>query len=171
MAIRPMIRARAASQKMPLMKMYGKSMPHAPSATPVWTTYGYDGIGRTTSVLSPDGASTTAYSYQGNEVTVTDLAGHWKNYYTDALGHLVQVEEPNPAGGSYYETYYTYDLLDHLTQVSMPRPTGTQTRTFNYNNGGVLLSATNPENGAVTYAYDSNHRLTTKTDAKGQQIR
>jgi len=33
--------------------------------------------------------------------------------------------------------------------------------------GGDLLSATNPENGTVTYTYDSNHRLATKTDAIG----
>ena len=46
-------------------------------------------------VQKPDGVSTTTYSYQGNKVTVTDPAGNWKNYYSDALGHLIQVEEPN----------------------------------------------------------------------------
>jgi YD repeat-containing protein len=54
----------------------------------------------------------------------------------------------------------------------MPRPTGTQTRTFNYGNppGGQLLSATNPENGTVTYTYNSDMTLATKTDAKNQQV-
>jgi len=83
---------------------------------------------------------------------VTDPAGKWKKYASDAFGRLTQVNEPNPAGGADYVTNYTYDLLDHLTQVSMPRPSGTQTRTFNYGTppGPFLLSATNPENGTVS---------------------
>ncbi len=32
------------------------------------------------------------------------------------------------------------------------------------------MSATNPENGTVTYTYNSNHTLASKTDAKGQQL-
>ena len=58
----------------------------------------------------------------------------------------------------------------------MPRPTGTQTRTFNYAPpgsppGAFLLSATNPENGTVSYTYNTggNQKIATKTDAKGQQ--
>jgi hypothetical protein len=58
-------------------------------------------------------------------------------------------------GGAVYLTNYTYDILGHLTQVSMPRGATTQTRTFNYTSGNSvgahLLSATNPENGQVTY--------------------
>jgi RHS repeat-associated protein len=49
----------------------------------------------------------------------------------------------------------------------MPRPSGTQTRSFAYN-GKQLLKATNPENGTVTYTYNSNNQVATKTDAKGQ---
>src|SRR5580658_6278340 len=69
-------------------------------------------------------------------------------------------------------TNYTYDMLNHLIQVSMPRGSNTQTRTFNYITGSTvginLLSATNPENGTVSYAYNSDNTLHTKTDAKGQ---
>ena len=83
----------------PLGKMFRSSVAHAPGASPNWTTNTYDGIGRTMSVVAPDGASTSTYSYQGNVVTVTDPAGKWKKYTSDALGHLVQVNEPNPAGG------------------------------------------------------------------------
>jgi YD repeat-containing protein len=74
------------------------------------------------------------------------------------------VEEPNPAygqadnTGTNFVTSYTYDLEGHLTGVSMPRPNGggtsTQTRSFNYNLAtGKLTSATNPENGTVSYGY------------------
>jgi YD repeat-containing protein len=152
----------------PLGKLKQTSLPHAPASGAAWTTYTYDGIGRTLSVQAPDGASTTTYSYQGNLVTVTDPAGSWKKYTSDAFGRLSTVEEPNPAGGSYFTTY-TYDRLDHLTNVSMPRPTGTQTRTFAYNNTAFLQSATNPENGTVTYTYDSQKRLSSVVDAKNQK--
>jgi len=71
-----------------------------------------------------------------------------------------------------YLTDYTYDLLDHLTNVSMPRPSGTQTRTFSYGTppGPFLLNANNPENGTVSYTYDSSSRPATKIDAKGQKL-
>jgi len=56
----------------------------------------------------------------------------------------------------------------------MPRATGTQTRTFNYTTGTtvgtLLLSATNPENGTVTYTYNTDKTLATKTDALNQQF-
>jgi RHS repeat-associated protein len=67
-----------------------------------------------------------------------------------------------------YVTTYTYDLMNHLTGVSMTRPTGTQTRTFVYS-GNLLMSATNPENGAVSYTFNSYQKVATRTDAKGQQ--
>jgi RHS repeat-associated protein len=137
-------------------------------------------IGRTLTVTAPDGSVTrteylTAYgSYTGNLVRVTDAAGKWKIQQTDALGQLVRVIEPNPAGGADWITNYTYDALGHLTGVSMPRSNGTgsytQTRSFVYT-GNDLTSATNPENGTVTYQYDGSHRVTKRTDAKGQETR
>jgi YD repeat-containing protein len=71
-------------------------------------------------------------------------------------------------------TTYTYDVMNHLIGVSMPRrmPGGnvvTQTRTFNYG-GSYLLSSTNPENGTVTYGYNTDGTLAAKTDAKGQTL-
>jgi YD repeat-containing protein len=157
----------------PIGKLKRVSQPYAPGGTVYWTTYTYDGLGRTLTVTAPDGA-VTSYSYQANKTTVTDPAGKWKTYLTDAMGNLTQVIEPDPGGGANWNTNYTYDLLNHLTQVSMPRPTGTQTRTFNYVKDGsisaFLQSATNPENGTVSYTYTADGQLATKTDAKGQKI-
>src|ERR1019366_9954096 len=96
-----------------------------------WTTYAYDGLGRTLSVQQPDGASTTTYSYAGNQSKVTDPAGNWKQMTTDALGNLVTVVEPDPGNkrNGTLTTSYTYDWMNHVTQVSMPRGSTTQTRT------------------------------------------
>ncbi len=154
----------------PLGKVGQQSAPHDPNGAVYWTLYSYDGLGRTSYMETPDG-SITHYSYAGNTVTVTDPAGKTKTVTMDALGNLTKVQEPDPSLGT-VTTSYTYDILNHLIQVSMPRGTNMQTRTFNYLTGttvGIdLLSATNPENGTVTYTYNTDHTLHTKTDAKSQ---
>jgi len=150
----------------PLGKVQSVSQPYAPAGTVYYTTYTYDGLGRTVQVVAPDGASTTNYAYSGNTTTVTDPAGKWKKQTVDVFGNLKQVNEPNPAGGADYVTTYTYDLLNHLTQVSMPRPTGTQTRTFVYDPATQrLTSETHPESGTKTYTYNADGTMATRTDA------
>ena len=63
----------------PLGKIQKVSAPYpAGQSASNWTVYSYDGIGRTVSTVQPDGASTTSYSYSGNQTTVTDAAGKWK---------------------------------------------------------------------------------------------
>jgi RHS repeat-associated protein len=69
-------------------------------------------------------------------------------------------------------TSYAYDQVNHLTQVAMPRNTAngmvTQTRTFVYDpTTQRLTSATNPENGTVSYTYNADGTLATKKDANG----
>jgi len=159
----------------PVGKMQKITQPYGPTDTPVYTTYTYDGLGRTLNIVAPDGASTTTYAYSasttgiiGTTTTITDPAGKWKKYTYDVFGNLRQVNEPNPAGGADYVTTYTYDFLNHLTQVSMPRPNGTQNRTFVYDSNQRLQSETHPESGTKTYTYNADGTLASRTDAKGQ---
>jgi YD repeat-containing protein len=153
----------------PLGKIKRVSQPYAPGGTVYWTTYSYDAVGRTTRIDLPGGTGATTYVYQGNTTTVTDAAGKWKKYTVDAMGNLIQVTEPAPEGGT-HETYYAYNLRNQLTQVTMPRGTVTQTRSFNYDLAtGRLMSVTNPENGTVSYTYNADGTLATKTDAKRQR--
>ena len=63
----------------PLGKLMKKSQPHSPGGTQYWTTYTYDGIGRTIAVQLPDGASTTTYGYWSNVVGVWDPAGQGRS--------------------------------------------------------------------------------------------
>ena len=173
----------------PLAKIQKTSQPYVyGSSASGWTTYTYDGLGRPLTVQQPDGASTTNYSYSGNVTTVTDPKGNAKQFTTDVEGNLVTVAEPDPCPGTgafTLTTNYTYDWMKHVTGVTMTRTnpsysTGTppcsesgtpvtQTRTFAYDSAGRLTSATNPENGAVGYSYNTDNTLAYKTDAKGQQ--
>jgi YD repeat-containing protein len=127
---------------------------------------------------APDGNSTTSYTYAGNTVTVMDPSGKWKLYTTDAFGELVQVTEqsPNPSTEPSHVTSYTYDVLGHLILAQMPRTVNgtvvTQTRTWVYDpNTQLLGSQTAPENGTVSYTYNSDSTVSTVTDAKNQQKR
>jgi YD repeat-containing protein len=159
----------------PFGKMTKQAFAHAPNTSPAYTTYAYDGIGRTLTVAAggSDTTGTTTYLYQGNTIKLTDAAGKWKKFTMDALGNLLQVNEPNPGGGNDYVSTYAYDVLGHLITVSMTRSTGTQTRTFNYGTspGILLLSATNPENGTVTNTYNSYNKIAARVDAKGPKGR
>ncbi|HEX3094176.1 MAG TPA: RHS repeat-associated core domain-containing protein, partial [Candidatus Angelobacter sp.] len=69
------------------------SNPFGPSQTAVNTTFSYDALGRITQVTPPSGGSTQSV-YSGNSVTITDPAGKQFRTFTDALGHLVEVDEP-----------------------------------------------------------------------------
>lgn len=101
-------------------------------------------------------------------VTVTDQSLKQRRSVTNALGHLIRVDEPTDTGGlgaidtPNQPTNYTYDTLNNLTTVNQ----GIQTRSFSYNSLSRLLSATNPESGTISYSYDNNGNLTTKTDAR-----
>ena len=169
--------------------MYRTSQPYAPGGSVYWTTYTYDGLGRTITVTAADSSSNTTYAYNGSTTVVTDPAGNWKAMTTDVDGNLKSVIEPDPAYGSpaapgsaqnidcasypapsqTLGTCYAYDVLKNLTTVRMPRSNGTQTRTFTYQAGtNWLLTATNPENGTVTYTRDKAGHVLSRVDAIGQ---
>jgi len=157
-------------------RAYKASNPYRTGDTEYWTTKGYDGLGRLTSVANPDGTATgTAYS--GNTTTVTDEVGNQRKSVNDALGRLTSVWEA-PLSWN-YETDYTYDVLGDLLTVNQHgASTATpRTRSFTYNSLAQLLTSTNPETGTVCYGqwsgsncsggYDGDGNLLSKTDARG----
>ena len=157
----------------PVGKMTAVSQPYKTGDTPVYTTYYYDAAGRMTSMVAPDGSTTTT-AYQGNTTRVTDPAGKWKATTRDVQGNTVLVTEPDPssqagtrcdtrtlppiAGGTgALQTCYIYDTLEHLTLVTMPRITATQTRTFTFDpSTQALASERHPETGLTCYIYKAD---------------
>ena len=131
------------------------------------TQFVYDALGRTTTVTEPD-TSTVATSYSGNTTTVTDEAGNSRESVMDGLGRLTQVfEDPGSSPHLNYETDYAYDGFSNLTTVTQKGGTTNsaqwRTRTFVYDALSRLTSATNPESGTISYTYDNDSNLATKT--------
>jgi RHS repeat-associated protein len=143
------------------------------------TTYAYDPLSRTTSVTKPDN-SLVKTAYCGPTTLVTDEAGHWRRSTSDALGRLIEVDEPNSptatvnsngcpgTGEPIWVTTYAYDALDDLTSVVQG---GSRNRSFAFDSLKHLTSSTNPETGypgpgAITYGYDADGNVITKKDAR-----
>jgi RHS repeat-associated protein len=137
------------------------SFPYRGAATG-WTEIEYDALGRQTveRVIAGSTPAVTTFSYSGRTTTVTDAAGKFRELSYDAVGRLVRVRE---AGQTQTEANYTYDGAGRLTGVAHAG----QTRTFLYDTAGRLLSATNPESGTITYAYDDAGNLVERIDARG----
>ncbi len=168
----------------PYRAQYSHQAPGEPSMG--WTRSKTDNGGRSVEAQTFDGAALPApwggntsssgavtTAYDAEFTTVTDQAGNVRRSIVNGLGQLARVDEPDKDTGSLgstaspvQPTSYTYDALGNLTQVAQ----GTQTRTFNYSSLSRLTSATNPESGTVSYAYDAGGNLLTKTDARGISI-
>jgi RHS repeat-associated protein len=141
------------------------------------TTYQYDGLGRVTLEIPPDGSSSSSNnvstSYSGSCTTLTDQAGKQRKTCGDGLGRLIQVfEAPNTLN---FETDYQYDTIGDLTQITQkgnaPNTSSSwRTRTGTYDSLGRLLSATSPETGNTTWTYDVDSNITGKTDARSITI-
>jgi len=165
------------------------------------TTSTFDALGRVTQTT--DGGNPTPgyvkYTYNQNDVK-QDIGpappgenDKQKQLEYDALGRLTSVCEltsltgyaqcgqTNPYNG-YMTTYvYGFNGSGYLTATVTQGPSGSQqTRVYTYDLLGRMISEQNPENGTVTYTYDSdsagtcsgtyNGDLVKLTDAKGNKI-
>ncbi len=135
-----------------------------------WTTTTYDQFGRPLTITPPDGAAhAVTLDYDGVRTvdrTVNIQTGNGETPQTtteeyDRQRRLYKVIEPNGT-----VTTYGYDPADRLKSVSMVGGGVTQTRAFNYDGRGVLLSESHPEKGAlVEYKdHDARGRATRKID-------
>jgi RHS repeat-associated protein len=149
------------------------------------TTYGvttthYDALGRSTTVIQSDNSQVTT-SYSQNCTTVTDEAGKARRSCSDGLGRLIRVWE-DPASLD-YETDYQYDPLGNLLCVHQKGtdatadkactdptvPSAWRPRTLTYDMLSRLLTSYNPESGNMSYTYDNNGNVHTKTAPKPNQ--
>jgi YD repeat-containing protein len=131
------------------------------------TTWSYDILGRTKSIKQPDGSETT-FGYVGvSAVTRTAkvaTAGGAVDVTTketfDAVGRLTAVSEDSTQSG--IQTFYEYDEGDRLSKViaGVSNDVPIQTRTFDYDGAGLLMTEDHPESEATTYEYDARGHVT-----------
>jgi RHS repeat-associated protein len=108
--------------------------------------YGYDAMGRPTTVLDPNGLA--SYTYY------------------DSLGRPVQTQQPANTGSvTPTTTSFAYNANDSLTQVTDPRSLNT---TYTPNGLGDVTAQASPDTGASQYTYDANGNVLTKTDARAK---
>ena len=167
-------------------------------ATWGYTTYSYDGLGRTTLTKHSDG-STIQTGYTGRAMKVTDEGNGTKNVQrisqTDSFGRMVSVCEvsgttqlgnsgsPVSCGqdisATGFLTTYTYDILGDLTTVAQSSSVNGQhscqinlvwySRCFTYDSLRRLVTAVNPESGSTSYTYDPNGNVASRTESEPNQ--
>ncbi|HKQ53665.1 MAG TPA: RHS repeat-associated core domain-containing protein [Pyrinomonadaceae bacterium] len=162
----------------------------------VWTVTGYDPMGRTLTVTTPDNVKVKT-DYDGERALTTDQAGNQHLNKLDELGRMIDVWEivpsnsadPNAEGVSFpnhaevtkgYHTSYKYDVLNNLRKVQQ----GAQARFFHYDSLSRMLALKLPEqevNSSLTftdpvttntqwsmsYDYDNKGNLRHMTDPRG----
>ena len=148
-----------------------------------YTTTNYDTLNRITSVVKQDGSQVNVAYDQTNSnsggvcTTSTDEAGHARQGCVNGIGQLTNVfEDPGASPHFNYRTDYYYDALNNLTDTYQFGSDSTQLhhRHFAYDSLSRLLSARNPEVGAVTnpgtiyYSYDANGNLISRAAPYGR---
>lgn len=149
--------------------------------------------GATVNLTSKSTGSATNYSisYSGTYDTVHFASASFSESKSGMSGGADDIPAVPPTGTGIWNlnspavSNYTYDILGNLTCVeqhggvtgtgcsSLPSQDSTspwRVRRFTYNSLSQLLTANNPESGAISYAYNNDGVVTSKTDARGFTI-
>jgi RHS repeat-associated protein len=148
------------------------------TSSPGITTYSYDPLSRKIGETYPDNSTlSTAYCFPST--LVTDPTRRWRRSRVNALGQLVEVDEPNAIGATVassgcpgsndpvWATAYTNDVLGNLTQVVQ---NGSRTRMFNFDSLSRMTSSSNPETSAISYSYNPDNTVGSRTDSRQSPV-
>ncbi len=164
------------------------SNPYCSTADPTYgiTQYSYDALDRTTVITDPD-SKTIQFNYAGSATQTLDEGNGGTQPVSrisqvDGLGRTVSVCEvsgttqlgsgktPVACGqaiaGTGFLTTYSYDVLNDMLSVSQG---GFLPRSFTYDSLSQLTHATNPESGAISYAYDADGNVISRTAPEANQ--
>jgi len=151
------------------------------------TEYGYDAIGRLTSVVLAAGtpsATTTTYAYdaQGNRITQTDAEGRSTRFTYDSMGRETSRTLPlgqretktwtaagEPASVTDFNgrtTRWTHDDTGRVVGIDYPNDADV---TFAYTPTGQRATAVDGH-GTTTQSFDPRDRLVRRVDSAGRAI-
>ncbi|WP_328296185.1 IPT/TIG domain-containing protein [Kineococcus sp. NBC_00420] len=122
--------------------------------------YGYDAIGRTTSLTYPNGqAITRDYDNGGRVAAITDWAKRRTTFTYDADGDLTATTYPNGV-----QVANAYDTLARLSSSTLTNSSGTTlagiAQTRDASGLTTRESGTGATAGTLDYSYDTQNRLT-----------
>jgi RHS repeat-associated protein len=147
-----------------------QSVPYSTNGqTHVWT-YTYDSLGHVLTATGPrtDVTATNTYTYDssGNLSTVTDALNYTTNITSyNNRGLPLSMTDPNGVVNN-----FTYDALGRILTRTVEASTGDAVTSFGYDDAGLLVSITLPDNSALAYEYDDAHRLTAVENSAGERI-
>jgi RHS repeat-associated protein len=101
------------------------------------------------------------FNADGWLIASEDPNGNRLEYNRDSNGKLLQVTEVSTGRN----IHFTYDSNGLISQAA--DHTG-RTVSYNYSDAKELLTVTSPDNHSMTYAWDGEHRIISKTDYNGQ---
>ena len=137
------------------------SDPYFSGATPQWTSYTYDLLGRTLTESRPNGAVTNS-EYTGFTVQMVNPLGQANTRVVNSQGWLMRSTDTLSN-----TTRYTYDSFGNL--LTLVDRAG-NTTTMEYDLRGRKISMRDPDSGTVTYRYNALNELIGQTDAKKQSV-
>jgi RHS repeat-associated protein len=138
------------------------SDPYYDGDAPVWTSYEYDILGRTTKTTLTNGGQMRAY-FRGRKVKVRTAADSEYSNLFDGEGRIV--ESKDGSGGA---LTFSYDANGNLSRVKDDNGNVTESR-FDFLGRKVLTR--DPDMGMSRYEYDLFGNVTKETNALGQQFR
>lgn len=161
------------------VKYQGPGFGTAPHCSGAGASYGYDALGRVTSITTNDGTATA--TYLGRATKTITVNGVQKITQYDFLGHIASIceissnnlagQSPTNCGtdiaGTGYVTGYGYNLSGHTFSLAQ----GSQTRYFQTDWVGRPATNSEPERGFTTYsyAYNGTGLVTTRQRPKANQ--
>jgi len=145
-----------------------------------FSRYEYDAKGNRTFVETGDQQTGTVFDAHNNPIKITNALGHathtvYNTEYINSHGQKVlQTTTTDPLG---YQITHTYDTANRLVETSRCNPfgvkVGRQTIFYDLSGNRACLSEEIIEEGEkkrtiqTLYSYDSDHQLTTLTEAAG----
>lgn len=156
------------------------------ASSPTWVTtdYAYDDQGRLETITDPEGIETEwDYDVLGRVTTTTQGAqatggGRDTDFYYDRLGQLATILQPDPSSGAIpgdmVQRVYTYNNFgavasetewhDYATVGTVP--SGTPERSFEFNDAGWMVNATDMLGQDVLSTYNENGLRTTRRSSQ-----
>lgn len=134
-------------------------------------TLQFDSLGRQTQGIDADWQTVTAgYDADNLPLTVTDAAGHPRNYFYDGDGRLTANELELSQNGQtrlWDSAYRSYDTAGRLKQSL---DAGGHVSQYQYDAAGNLALITDPDNYTLGFDYDAVNRWTKAYDKAGHNV-